>query len=339
MQYSEGTKAALKKRIPEQILYRGSRECLLGVLAGLLDGDGSVGWNRVLKNPRARIGLSTSSRRLVEDIRVLGTRLGFGISVTTMPPRGWSNTAYTVNFSIGDMWEIFPELEFVGEKERAFREEFIAIEQPAQPMDFVPVLKSEAEAAQQYLPAKRNTERTLATMRGEWSRAKKGGSLLRTTAIKYLSYLPKDFCPELRKHVANTNVSWEKYEKVTPVESRDVFDIGVCPTKVFAIANGLIIFDTMNISVPFSEDAIKEAYEILLPSKSLTKSSDMKSAMHKIISENAGGLYLASLPPDKKKQTRTFVSWADAKRAYQNGELAIDEPVTVLSEKPLPKNK
>jgi DNA-directed RNA polymerase beta subunit len=95
--------------------------------------------------------------------------------------------------------------------------------------------------------------------------------------------------------------------------------------------------DAMNISAPYSEEAIKEAYELLLPSKSLIKSSDMKSPMHKISSENAGGLYLASLPPDKKKQTRTFVSWADAKRAYQNGELAIDEPVTVLSSKSLPK--
>jgi DNA-directed RNA polymerase beta' subunit len=88
--------------------------------------------------------------------------------------------------------------------------------------------------------------------------------------------------------------------------------------------------DACNVHVPKSKDAVKEAYELLLPSKSLIQASDMKSAMPRMISESAGGLYLASLPPDKNQKTRTFMTWKDVEHAYNRGEIAIDDPVVVL---------
>jgi hypothetical protein len=88
--------------------------------------------------------------------------------------------------------------------------------------------------------------------------------------------------------------------------------------------------DNANFHVPKSKEAVREAYELLLPSKSLLKASDMKSAMPQMISESAGGLYLASLPPDKNQKVRTFVTWQDAEHAYHRGELALDDPVMVL---------
>jgi DNA-directed RNA polymerase subunit beta' len=91
--------------------------------------------------------------------------------------------------------------------------------------------------------------------------------------------------------------------------------------------------DNMNFHVPKSEDAVNEAFELLLPSKSLIQPSDMKSAMPRMISESAGGLYLASLPPDKKQKPRTFMTWKDAEHAYNRGELALDDPVAVLQNK------
>jgi hypothetical protein len=95
--------------------------------------------------------------------------------------------------------------------------------------------------------------------------------------------------------------------------------------------------DCMNFHVPMSEEAVKEAYELLLPSKSLIQSADMKSAQPRIISEGSGGLYLASLPPNKNEKPRTFISWSDAEKAYRRGELAIDDPVVVLSSNPSPR--
>jgi DNA-directed RNA polymerase beta' subunit len=88
--------------------------------------------------------------------------------------------------------------------------------------------------------------------------------------------------------------------------------------------------DQMNFHIPKSKEAVREAYELLPPSKSLLKASDMKSAMPQMISESAGGLYLASLPPDKKQKVRTFITWKDAEHAYNRGELALDDPVVVL---------
>jgi DNA-directed RNA polymerase beta subunit len=88
--------------------------------------------------------------------------------------------------------------------------------------------------------------------------------------------------------------------------------------------------DQMVYHVPASEKAVKEAYEMLLPSRSLLQASDMKSAQPRLISEYSGGLYLASLPPDEKKQTRYFSTWADAEKAYQQGKISIDTPIEVL---------
>jgi hypothetical protein len=88
--------------------------------------------------------------------------------------------------------------------------------------------------------------------------------------------------------------------------------------------------DTMNFHVPFSKEAIEEAYKFMLPSKNPIAPADMKSPLNKIISENAGGLYLASSSVDKNKKTRTFLTWEDAERAFRRGELAIDDPVSVL---------
>jgi len=49
-----------------------------------------------------------------------------------------------------------------------------------------------------------------------------------------------------------------------------------------------------------------------------------------MISESAGGLYLASLPPDKNQKPRTFMTWKDVEHAYQRGEIAMDDPVVVM---------
>jgi len=97
--------------------------------------------------------------------------------------------------------------------------------------------------------------------------------------------------------------------------------------------------DQMNFHAPASVEAVKEAYELLLPSKSLIQSSDLKSAQPRLISENAGGLFLASLPPDPNQKTRTFASWEDAKKAYERGDLAIDDPIVVLSSQAMPRGK
>jgi hypothetical protein len=56
----------------------------------------------------------------------------------------------------------------------------------------------------------------------------------------------------------------------------------------------------------------------------------MKSAQPRLISEYSGGLYLASLPPNRKKRTHTFLDWKAAKAAYDRGEISIDTPIEVL---------
>ena len=232
---------ALRKIIPSELLYGGSRCFLLGLLAGLLEGDGSVGWNKTYKNARAYIRYSTSSPRLVEDFRVLGTLLGFRVSVTVTPPRGLSQTAYNLSPSIPDMHILFRELEFVSSRAQEFQNEFIELDEPRNDRDIVPVMVSEAKAAADYLPKARDTPKELKIVYGAFRYTISHGSLSRDGAKKYLDYLPDTMCPELRRQVDNDSIIWERYESVERIISGDVYDLQLEGSEISVLENGLIV--------------------------------------------------------------------------------------------------
>jgi len=329
-----GGRAALRKFIPRQLL-DGSREMLLGLLAGLIDGDGSLAVNTVMKNPRMAVCISTSSKYLVNSAKELLRRLGCRYSVTVYPPRGHSNTAYTIHPSVCDFYKLLPELSFVGAREQKMRQTFLSMSKPVDKQDPIPVAISLAKVLRQYVgSSKKNGTKEQSQVYSSLCGAVKKGYLSRDSArkvLQYYDYPESDSLKELAARVHDKSIIWEKIEKVTEAGNRDVYDLAVPATKIFAVNDGLVIFDTCNFHVPKSKDAVKEAFELLMPSKSLIKASDMKSAMPQMISESAGGLYLASLPPDKKQRSRTFMTWKDVQHAYDRGEIAMDDPVVVLS--------
>ena len=232
---------ALRKFIPPEILYDGSWEFLLGLLAGLLEGDGTLGWNYVMKNPRAIIRYSTSSPRLVEDFRVLGILMGFRVSVTVTPPRGHSKTAYSICLSIPDMYVLFYELKFVSQKAQEFKSAFIGLRKPKNDRDVVPVIASEAKEAADYLPKNRNAPKEILTAYAAFRDAMHTGFLSRDAARKYLNYLPDTICPRLRKLVDNDSIIWERYKKVEVVAPGDVYNLRLYGSEICALENGLIV--------------------------------------------------------------------------------------------------
>ena len=232
---------ALYKFIPPEILYGGSQYFLLGLLAGLLEGDGSLGWNYAMKKTRAYIRYSTSSPRLVEDIRVLGTLLGFRVSVTVTPPRGLSKTAYNLSPSIPDMHVLFQELQFVSSKAQEFQNEFSELSKPKDNCDIVPVIASEAKTAADYLPKSRDTPKEFMTVYSAFRAAMRHGRLSRDGAKRYLSYLPETMCPELRKQVASDSIIWERYKKVERITSGDIYGLQLEGSEISSLENGLII--------------------------------------------------------------------------------------------------
>jgi DNA-directed RNA polymerase subunit beta' len=88
--------------------------------------------------------------------------------------------------------------------------------------------------------------------------------------------------------------------------------------------------DTMSFQVPVQEDAVREARELMLPSRNLFAVSDFKTPMHQPTQDYTGGLYAATRGPNDKP-TRTFRSVKDMIAAYRRGLIEIDDPVEVLN--------
>jgi DNA-directed RNA polymerase beta' subunit len=216
-------------------------------------------------------------------------------------------------------------------KHLPFGEEFPVSSQPMNRFDLVPVSKSEAQQAESYISADRDTSVCLKTARNAFNKAKTDGSLPREDAITYLKHLPEDYCSALRTHAAAKDVTWERYETVEPVSSRDVFDLIVQDTKVFVIDNGLVVYDTSNFQVPHSEEALRDTIDLMLPSRNLIDPGENKSPAQSMTEDFILGLYEATRTPKNKSQVvRTFATKEDAMKAYHRGDIGIHDSVKIL---------
>ncbi len=194
-------RGALRKIIPREILQGGSRDCLLGLLAGLLEGDGTLTWNRNTKNPRPVIRFSTSSPYLVEDIKVLGRYFGVRVTVTTIKPRNRSNTAYGVCFSIPDMQKLGTEMRFMTDKANDFWSKFIGRPEAKDHLDVVPVSYAEASLLMTLHP-------TNSRLYGNAAEARSAGRTTRKTGKLLLEGVRPGICPLLKAVVAADDVCW-----------------------------------------------------------------------------------------------------------------------------------
>ncbi len=83
--------------------------------------------------------------------------------------------------------------------------------------------------------------------------------------------------------------------------------------------------DAMNIHVPAGEEAVKEAYERLMPSKMIFTIRDPDKVMPNLKHEQILGLYAATQRPAKKKWS--FGSQDEATRAIEAGTVPLSDEV------------
>lgn len=89
--------------------------------------------------------------------------------------------------------------------------------------------------------------------------------------------------------------------------------------------------DAMQYHVPFSDEAVKDAVEKMMPSKNLLSVNAFEA--HQLPSkEFLGGLYSASRL-NKKKKPMVFRTKKDVLAAIANHEIAVDQPVQILEER------
>jgi DNA-directed RNA polymerase subunit beta' len=86
--------------------------------------------------------------------------------------------------------------------------------------------------------------------------------------------------------------------------------------------------DAMQYHVPATTEAVRDAYEKMLPSRNLLSAAAFK--VHNLPSrEYAAGLYAASSMKSDKRP-RVFATKADALAAYRRGEINVDQPVEIV---------
>jgi hypothetical protein len=342
------------KHLPEWFLST-DKEFRLGLFAGLLDTDGGVEiCQPPAKNkPGLIVNYTAVNLRLAQEIQLLAATLGIA-AIISVSRTSVNEPVWVVCFSNGDIkkWGGYG-LQSDEKREKIKLAEVSVNAAASAGTELLPMPFSLLDA----LLAAIGSKKTPKTGK-DWVLAMLYAKMIASReGYKRAGRTPRLVAEEICRVVSNYGIKiehtfWKKWEEI--VCNRDVvweyiagiektgcvetgYDLTVPGYETFADSNGIILSNTMNFHVPMSAEAVKESFELLLPSKSLVQTHDMKSPQPRIISENSGGLFLATLPPDKKQKPRTFISWQDAEKAYKRGELAIDDPVVILSSKALPK--
>jgi hypothetical protein len=87
--------------------------------------------------------------------------------------------------------------------------------------------------------------------------------------------------------------------------------------------------DAMQMHVPAADEAVRDAYAKMLPSRNLLSVSAFRA--HQVPSkEYGGGLFTATTAQDEKARPRAYRTMDDVVRAYRSGEVDVGHPVHVL---------
>lgn len=327
---AEPSRQALRKQLPASLLDGLSRSALLGIFAGLIDGDGSMSRNTAMNKVRYSLRFYTSSVFLRDSILDLLFRLGVEASCTTTMPsakRLQKVPSFTICPSVTDTHWLLPELRFVGAYERAIQKQWLAEYVPADTAskDVIPLTFEEAQIIRQQAYAEKAM--------GVYSavapkRCQSGGTPhIQRGALRAWLDEPAHAHPVLAGIERRFNARWVQVQVVTDAGSREVFDFDVPGAKVFAVNNGLIIWDTMSYSVPVSAEAVEEAKARMLPERVLL-SERLNQPNFMPGNEYVKGLYLATKTPSARP-VRRFASREAALRAYRNGEIMVDDPISI----------
>lgn len=342
---NKSNRSCLYKQFPACVR-RWNKDALLGLLCGLITGDGSVSVNTSKAKPQLIVNIATSSKQLRDDIIWLGGCLGFRMTYSTTKPaanRVQTHENYTIPVSTPGLKRYMDKLFFAD----MYAEELKLLETVKEnTKDIVPVSYNVLQLIHGLTDEQRGelTKSTVATAKSQANKAACNyTSIIRSNAQRYVALLrqyilPAELPNKLRKEVElfctvveDTSTGWEKIKSVTEVPTETVYDIAVPDTKVFALSNGLIVFDTINVHVPASDDAVKEAYEKLMPSK--TPFSDRIPG--KIVplpkQEQILGLYTAATAPNTKPMV--FSSEEEALAAIRKGEVPLSADIEIAGQR------
>lgn len=302
-------KGAQNKRLPP-FTFSSCREFRLGVLAGLIDTDGSMSISHGKAKPQFMCNLSTTSIQLTLDIVALCKSLNITASVTSAKtPKG--NDCWVVTFSSGDLYLI--DLPIVNPDRLPAWNYLKTGDNPRETPSFI------SQDILPFHPAYRDILRRITRCNTVDNGVSLGVSIKNSAERRYItrqcaktvlhhlwsSFTQEelDFLDPLIKMTLQEGVTWEIVESVERTGIyEEGFDITVPETETFCGADFVVRSNTMAVYLPLTEEARKEAIDKMLPSKNLFSSTNY-GIMHAPDQESIIGLHLATFWGGKKDKT------------------------------------
>lgn len=321
-----------------------------GLVCGLVATDGSVSVSRAKRRPQLMIGFASTSLRLCRELRQLARSLGVHVSITfsKVTARGndfWQCTVSTVDAKRVGLLEglchdrklrTYLETEVV-DNANTRRGTYVAM-----PAGVHAVLRKWVKAPKlAKVPADSPEYRAKREMFNLYLRlhdAKSTGLLTRAAAAEIFRLVDSGELRGLgdsplfvqwRAMVEDGAVEWTSVESVERTGKEEtLYDLSVPGYETFVADNGVVLSNTVNVHVPVSDAARRQAWDRMRPSRNLLGLAD-HGIMNKPEKEYMQGLYIASRMREGERP-RDFRSLKEAQEAYRRGEIEVDTPIRLL---------
>jgi DNA-directed RNA polymerase beta subunit/intein/homing endonuclease len=307
----------------------------VGLLGGLLDGDGTVSIvkAKAKKNPQAQISYHTISEVLSKEVCFLATSLGIKASITPYKSSTKGTQAYNISFSCPDFSKYKGIIHLKHEKKRAtldkvFDWDWADNNAGISRTDIIPFNRRLGDIiTSTYIKNKDNHN-----LYTEIRHAVKNPHITRRTANKILSIVGTDihnlpFGTEFKSWVENDEIFWDVIKSVEPApeEGTTAYDFTVPGSYTFMTADQVIVYDTMSVYAPITPAAQSELTR-MLPSSNLFNPTNGKIVFYPT-QEAQLGIYLMTKPG--KKTSKAFTSLAEANKAYEQLKIKMDDQITI----------
>lgn len=264
---AEGVKrTCLAKRLPPNFTTFGN-DVLLGILSGLLDGDGTLSINKhktTKYNPEWRgkpqvvCSINTSAPRLRDDIILMSKLLGMSLTYSTMKTdiqRNRHHDSFTISLSTEWLWNNLRKIKTVMYHDVI---DYLRQNMPACAISNVtPMSYYALEKLEQAYPEVKKIP-SVNAWRAIKCRAKKHGYGLfkRDTTRRYAGLIMRYVDDYYRdkalysvvKAAFDEDVTWTRYSAVEDVPPGVAYGIGTRRAKVFSLVSGIVVPDTATVA-------------------------------------------------------------------------------------------
>lgn len=318
-------KTAQKKHLPPFFL-QSPREFRMGLLAGLMDTDGSISVSHGKSKPQWMLNMTSTSLRLVQELQLLLRSLKIRSTITDSETPA-KNPCWVINISTVDFHKL-RHLD-VGHTEKVERfAQFFAGEAPSSKNSYsqIDIIPTPAELAVKLRAMV--GQRFGNSLYSILSQAQTKGYISRISAVELINTdaldLQDEFVSRWARLVLANDVWWdrvESFEKTAQTETG--YDLTVPLFETFMAVDGVVLSNTMAGFVPLSSEAVEEAKK-MFPSQNLFSPTTGK-VMYTPSQEALLGLH--QLSAWGKKVNKTFESVAALKAAESRGEIHRNDVV------------